>query len=571
MTELRAPVPRELAAFLAFGLLAAMPVASAQDTRPEAGQGQSAVGAGAAAAAPAITGQAAPQIEWKREPKRYKTELRLSLEEAIRLGLANNLDIKLSRLDDQIRNRELIIAKAAFDPFFNLGSSYAKNRDPSVSFFDLGSGATQGVRVSPSETLSYYTGVGGRWFLGTTYDVTLAQVSRDRPIANQGGLTFLNPIISTDISASIRQPLLKGAWYGVNMAEVRIAENNRQVSREQLLLTAMTTVFAIERAYWELLFAIRNYDAKTKALDVTVENLENVRKKRAVGTLAAIDVTTAESQAAIRSVELDEAEQTRELTRDQLLRLINYSKEQSLKEAWEDGRRIGPFDDIMIHCTTQPDEGAMRLDRDAALVAAFNNRPEYRQNQLYVENQTIRLDVAKNDLLPALDILGRWTQLGLEDSFDESMSQMSSGKYYDWEAGVQISIPLGNRGARSVYRNTRDELRKLKVSKADLETAIVLEVDQGIRRIKHLERKVEDLDERVRLQQELLRAERRKLDVGMSIPYTVSVIENDLVDSVTQALLAKANLNTAKAQLWLATGEILYHHKIVVEGPGGSE
>ncbi|MBI4604840.1 MAG: TolC family protein [Planctomycetes bacterium] len=512
-----------------------------------------------------------PKSELKpRPPRKYETEVRLSLEDAIRMGLENNLDVKVSRIDDDVRTREVIVAKSVFDPAFNLGSSYARNRDPSVSFFEIGPGlAAQGIRVSPSEVLSYSAGLSGTWTLGTQYEVKVAQVERDRPIANRVGLTFLNPVTSTEASVVARQPLLKGAWYAVNTAEIQIARNNTLISKEQLELTTMTTVFQVESAYWELVFAIRNLEAKSKAYEVALENLENVRKKRAVGALAAIDVTTAESQSALRRVELEDAEELRERARDSLLRVINYTREQSLKETWESGSRIAPFDNIMVLCTTPPVDDPLDIERDTALIAAFSRRPEYRQLQLNVENQQIRIDVAKNALLPSLDLTGRWAQLGLDDAFDESYGEMRSGRFYDWEVGLELSIPLSNRGAKSRYRNARDELRKLKVSKADLENQIVLAVDQAIRNILHLRRKVQDLDERVRLQEELLRAERRKVEVGMSIAYTVSVIENDLVESQAQALRAKADLQIARAELWQATGLLLERRGIILDSPAG--
>ncbi len=482
------------------------------------------------------------------------------------MGLENNLDVKVSMLDDDIRRRELVVAKSVFDPFFNLGSSFAKNRDPSVSFFDLGpGGAAQGVSVSPSETLSYSAGLSGTWLAGTKYDLRLAQIERDRPVASRGSIIFLNPVTSTEASIVARQPLLKGAWFGVNSAEIRIAQNNILLSREQLELTAINTVFLIEQAYWELTFAERNLDSKKKAYQVAAENLENVRKKKAVGTLAAIDVTTAESQAAIRRVDLEVAEQLRETARDQLLDLINHSRDQSLKERWESGSRMGPFDNIMVICTTPPSSEQLDIDRDTALSSAFARRPEYKQLELNVQNQEIRIDVARNALLPSVDLTGRWAQLGLQDSFQGSYNELDSGRYYDWEVGIEISVPLSNRGPRSRYRNARDELRKLKLDKTSLENQIVLQVDQAIRRIAHLRRKTEDLDERVRLQEELLRAERRKVDVGMSIAYTVSVIENDLVDNQAQALRAKADLLVARAELFKAMGTLLDRHKIDVD------
>jgi outer membrane protein TolC len=503
-----------------------------------------------------------------RAVRKREIEVKLSLADAVRMGLENNLDIRLSRLDDDIRQREILIAKAVFDPFFNLGTNYAKNRDPSVSFLDLGSGGlVSGVSVNPSETFSYFTGLSGTSHIGTQYDLRLEQVQRDRPAASAGGLTSINPVTTTAISLTARQPLLKGAWYEANTASIRIAHNNSLLSREQLELTATNTVFLIEQAYWQLVFTTQNLEAKVRTLQLSEENVENVRKKKDVGKLAAIDVTTAESQAALRRAELDEAILLREESRDNLLDLINYTRKDSLKALWQAGSKVGPFDNVEVICTTEPPPEIPDLNRDRALALAFENRPEYRQLELNVNNQEIRIGVAKNALLPALDVLGGWTQLGLEETFGESYDELGSGDFYDWFVGLEFSVPISNRGPRSVYRNARDELRKLKVSKVSLENQIVIEVDQAIRRIEILGRKTLDLQERVRLQTELLRAEEVKLNVGTSIAYTVSVIANDLVDSITQSLRAKADFQNAKIELLRATGSLLQQHRIEVLEP----
>ncbi len=130
--------------------------------------------------------------------------------------------------------------------------------------------------------------------------------------------------------------------------------------------------------------------------------------------------------------------------------------------------------------------------------------------------------------------------------------------------GVELSVPLSNRGPRNIYRNTREEFRRLNLQKKSLENQIVLEIDLAIRTIKNLTTRVIDLEEDVRLKQQLLEDEKRKLEVGSSIAYTVSTIENDLVTSETEALRANADLQTAKGDFYRATGTLLQRHNVFV-------
>jgi len=492
-------------------------------------------------------------------PRKYEVEISYSLEEAIREGLLNSLAVRSSDLDRTIQERELIVAHSVFDPFFNLATNYAKNRQPTVSTIQ---GSTAGISVAPSKIFDYSAGFTGTWITGSQYQISVGQVRSDVPAQQTAGFTTLNPVVSTQLLIEVQQPLLKGAWYSVNTADIRIAENNTLLASKELELTAINTIFQIEQAYWDLVFATQNLEAKLNTFRVSLENLENVRKRKAVGTLAAIHVTTAESQAALRRVELDEARQLQENNRDAFLNVINYANQKSLKQHWQGGPSGGTYENVRVICTTDPVSEAEMADRDAALGLAFNDRPEYRQIELNLQNQQIRIEVARNALLPSLDVTAGWAQSGLDEHFGDSWDSVGSGDFYDWQVGLQFSIPLGNRGPRNSYRNSRDELRKIRLSKVDLENQIVIEVDQAIRTIEYLTETVKDLDERVRLQTALLAAEVRKVDVGMSIAYTVSVIANDLVDNQTQALRARTNLQIAIADYYRATGRLLQRYNV---------
>ena len=229
---------------------------------------------------------------------------------------------------------------------------------------------------------------------------------------------------------------------------------------------------------------------------------------------------------------------------------------------WRTGS-IGPYDQIKVVCTTEPSREPP-LDRDNALTSAFRLRPDYRQIELNLRNQGIRVEVARNGLLPQLDVFGRWTQLGLEETYGESYSSIGDGRFYNWLVGVELSVPLSNRGPRNTYRNAREELTRLQLQKKDLENQIVLETALAIRTIKNLTDRVVDLEEDVRLKQQLLEDEKSKLEVGRTIAYTVSTIENDLVTSQTEALRANSDLQTAKADFYRATGTLLQRHNVWV-------
>ena len=109
---------------------------------------------------------------------------------------------------------------------------------------------------------------------------------------------------------------------------------------------------------------------------------------------------------------------------------------------------------------------------------------------------------------------------------------------------------------------TRDRYQQLQWQRLQAENAIIVEVDQSIRQLKSLVRKLEYLQDLVRLKETEFEAERRRLAAGLSIPFTVNTIENELIDIQTQSLQARTNLETARAQYFSVTGGLLKRYNI---------
>lgn len=488
-----------------------------------------------------------------------KIRLPLSLGDAVRIAVRNNLDLEVEQYNRKIARRQIVVERAVFDPFFNVSYTREDHREPSVSPFVIGTERFIGVEVNPFEVNSVNSSLRGSTLLGTTYQLSVSESRFDNPEAS---LFSLNPRYSSRAAVTITQPLLRNAWYGINAASLRVARNNLRLSQEQVQLIAIDTVFTVVSAYWDLAFAHMNYQARLSALRVALEQLRIDRQKVQVGTLARIDITTSESQVARRKTEFDQAITQLENARDDLLVQMNYTGKDSLKKLFELRDEKSPFDNILVLPSTPAVTELVIPDRTLSLHRAFGLRPEYRRINYQIRNQDISTDVARNRLLPILDVTGTWTQLGLDRTLSDSIDSITGGRFYNWEVGVTLEFPLTYRGPINEYRNAQDELNKLYVQKQALENTIVIEVDRAIRDLQAAFRAVQNLHQEVVLQQALLEAEKTKLRVGKSIAYTVTQIENDLVDIQAQELRAKTDFEKAKAAYERAVGTLLDSHGI---------
>ena len=380
-------------------------------------------------------------------------ELFLSLDDAaVAWAVENNLNIRVARLDDAIVQRQVVVARSAFDPFFNVNATYAKNRDPTVSFLDVGAGV-QGVTVNPSEVVSYSANVTGTWVYGTAYTLQLQQNEFDRPAAAAGGITRLNPITPTQAFADLRQPLLRGAWYAVNTADVRIALNNLKWSRETLeLQSGHDDHGGRDGVLVARLYATRMSIARRRALELALELLENDRLRRQAGAISDNEVMTSESQWVLRKVDLRAAELERANALDALLDLVNFSGDRSMRELWRMGH-ADRYRPERIDCTTLPDEGLLAVAEDEALELAFQHRADYKQLGINLENQKIRVEggaqrpAAESRSTRTMD--SAWPR---GDLTEDSYSSVGSGRFYDWLVGVEVlraALASAGRGAHS--------------------------------------------------------------------------------------------------------------------------
>ena len=66
----------------------------------------------------------------------------------MRLAIENNFQIKVADKGRDIGQRNWIVEKAVFDPYFSASSDYSKNRAPTSSFLDIGVGGLRGLPLT---------------------------------------------------------------------------------------------------------------------------------------------------------------------------------------------------------------------------------------------------------------------------------------------------------------------------------------------------------------------------------------------------------------------------------------
>ncbi|MFO7973215.1 MAG: TolC family protein, partial [Candidatus Hydrogenedentota bacterium] len=349
---------------------------------------------------------------------------------------------------------------------------------------------------------------------------------------------------SGGLTLSLTQPLLRGRGKAVNLARVRIAKNSRASAEQQLKLQTMTSLAEVIKAYWDLVGAVEELKVRQSSM-ANAERLLKLNEKRLeIGTGAAIDVVQARAGLAARQSDVISAMGTVADATNRLRNLLNVQKGEPLQE-----RRIRPVD--------QPTPEESEVDIEESLDRALELRPEVRSAELVIENAGINKTVAKNDLLPQLDIGGSVFQGGRGPDEDDVFNGVRERNDNSYTVNIQGSVPIGNRAARGQYERTRIEEseaeRQLEKTKQD----IMLAVRTAYTAIETNRTLVESSKQSRKLQEVNVAAEEKRLELGLTSSYQVLDMQDDLTAAQSQEVQAIIALEKAFVDLRLAEGSLL--------------
>jgi outer membrane protein TolC len=125
------------------------------------------------------------------------------------------------------------------------------------------------------------------------------------------------------------------------------------------------------------------------------------------------------------------------------------------------------------------------IDLPDALVTAMKSRPEMDEAMQRVQAASVRLGVAKNELLPVLDLVLESYVSGLQGNYDAGRSweqQWNDGEP-SYAAGVKFEMPLCNRAAQARFQRRHLELRQLRHELAATSELLRSDVEIAVREV----------------------------------------------------------------------------------------
>lgn len=365
------------------------------------------------------------------------SESGITLSEALELALEGDDDARAARLAPPITRAQLVQAEAAFDwvLFANLerGVTDQEQPVPIVGMTPVGTG------LSRSDTFGADTGLRRRFTTNGTLEVSAGLDVFNN--ATPGFSRNPDPAQTATLDVVFNQPLLRGFGPDVALAEVRLAENADQDALEATRDALMTTLTDVQRAYWTLRQARDNLLIQQRLLERGIETREALRGRYG------FDVTDAELADAAARVEtrrgdLIRAQRTVRNASDALKRLINDPGRPLIRE------------DVLV-ASEAPLSVATVYNMREAVAGALERRPDVRRALIRVQDAAVREGVARDAVLPQLDLTARLTAYGLEDDTGEAFEEAVDTDFVDAALGLAFELPIGNREALAGRRAAR--------------------------------------------------------------------------------------------------------------------
>jgi outer membrane protein TolC len=410
--------------------------------------------------------------------------MQLTLEEAIALAVRGNRGVQAAYLQRIAQKFDLYVAEGKFFPKMTVTSGLVNNRvnGSRVSSRDINTSATAELPI------------------GTTLAVTTS---------NGLGSSSGNPHSTT---VSLAQPLLKNGGLDANMASVRVARLDEQINQLSLKSSLSQTIVQVIYIYRELLRAQEQRSIAVAALQRSKDLYEVNKALIAAGRMAEVEIVQTEAEVANREVALEEAENQIDSSRLALLTLLAIESRTPVIA-------VSP-QNIRLQAT----------DLMQAMDTALASQPDYRIAVLQAEKAKINLDYAKNQQLWDLSLVAGRTQIrGNLGSMGGNDPALSSGQKYDSSyAGLQLTIPLGDRSIKQATVHASVELKSQNLRVEESRQVVEQRIRDAVRNVQTRWRQLELSRKASGLSVLKLNAEREKLSVGRSSNFQILSFENDL-------------------------------------------
>jgi len=466
----------------------------------------------------------------------------MSLQDCIQEALAHNLDVQIQRYNPQVDLYNLRGAYSGYDLTWNISGEHSFNSTASEF---VGTNLEPGY-IEKSD--SFNSSVGGTLPWGLQYDFSGNIAQEKQMQTGFGG----NEVTPGSIQVSLTQPLLKNFWIDSTRLGIRLAKNTLQSDEQSLRLHIINDVTSVANAYYELIYAFENVQVQQEALELSQTQLDQDQERVEIGSLAPLSVQQDQSQVAQNQANLISAQETLSVDQNTLKGLIadtNYIM-------WHN---------LDIHPTETLVAQMQEFDLQDSWNKGMTERPDLIQARLTAESQGVQLKYDYNQLFPSLDLTGSYGYNGSGPQYSDSFGGIQQGNAPFYSYGANLSMPIGNVGARNKYKADKVTLQQYLLELKQDEQNVMVQIDNAVKMAESDYESVNATKQARIYAEAALDAEQKTYAVGKATTFEVLTYQNDLTLARSEEIRALANYEEALATLAQQEGSTMEKYGIDIE------
>lgn len=547
--------------------------------------------------------------------------LALTLNDAIRRALENNNDIEVARDDVRFAETTLRALEGVYDPVIVLAPQINNRVSPVSSALggsdQSGTVTTTDLNFNPSLTRQFRTGGGNySFFFNNTRETTSSTFSN------------LNPFFSTNLGVTFTQPLLRDRSIDRFRRDIRIGRRRLEQSDADFRRRTTEVISQVQRAYWDLVFALRDVQIRQQNFELTRENFRQTEARVSVGSAAPLSRAEVQTELSNRESELLAAVQNVSFAENVLKQLI---LRDPLAPEWS--AQLVPSD--------QPAFDSTPVNLQDSLREARENRPELRRLRIQEQISDVDIQFFRNQSRPRIDIESTVSTTGLAGTpvvasgifnpdptqpvpvngqiplifgdpntsssafllsqintlraaqglasatvplvtpdtqtvpsnliggYGQTIRNLFSLNTRNIVVGVRIEIPFRNRTAEANLAGARIARSQLEAQTRLQEQVVEVEVRNAAQSVETARRLVLTARAARESAEIQLEGERRLNEVGRSTAFFLFQRENQLAAARNAELRAETDYNKALADLQRATSSTLRANNVIVNSSVG--
>jgi outer membrane protein len=486
--------------------------------------------------------------------------LHLRLQDAVRLALESNSNIRIEETQVEAQKFSLLGAYKPFDPLVQSSANVNRYSYSGVSQLQ-GVGETNAALNTLSQTVQ--TSYTQTFMTGTNI---FAGFSSNRSSTNNS-FYFLNPYVNSTVTLQFTQPLLRNAGRFANTAPLIIARRVLQQSRAGFEAQVNDAILQVVTEYWTVVQARGSFDVEQRSLALAESSYQHDKRALELGALPPLDIYRSQSEVAARRLQAIQSEYVLKQAQEAFRFTIGVDQDPALAAL-----------ELDLVEKPEPEGEIENVDPVEILGKALIARPEIAAANDALANDETSIRLAHNALKPDLSLTGFYQTNGIggnqydlntgklisQGGLGASINQMFDFGFPGYGGTLTLNLPIRNRAAKANLGTAlvarRHDLYTSQITREE----IVRQVKDSVHLLEEAKLTLAAGKESLELAQKSLAADQRKYELGAETNFFVLDSQTKLAQSELSLLQTQINYQIARATVDRATGSLLepYHVQI---------